>query len=51
VDVIARNEFIDESNPVRVIDVFVDALDLAEMSFAGVDQRQLIDRRIIPPFC
>src|SRR6202041_3680392 len=31
------NDFIDESNPVRVIDVFVDALDLAEMSFDGVD--------------
>src|SRR5262245_34705034 len=30
------DDFIDESNPVRVIDVFVDALDLAEMSFAGV---------------
>ena len=26
-------DFIDESNPVRVIDVFVGALDLAEMSF------------------
>ena len=31
------DDFIDESNPVRVIDVFVDALDLAEMSFEGVD--------------
>ncbi len=30
-------DFIDESNPVRVIDVFVDALDLAEMSFEGVE--------------
>ena len=29
------DDFIDESNPVRVIDVFVDALDLAEMSFGG----------------
>jgi transposase len=29
------DDFIDESNPVRVIDVFVDALDLAEMSFEG----------------
>jgi transposase len=26
-----------ESNPVRVIDVFVDALDLAEMSFEGAE--------------
>jgi transposase len=29
------DDFIDESNPVRVIDVFVEALDLAEMSFEG----------------
>src|SRR5437879_12555574 len=31
------DDFLDESNPVRVIDVFVDALDLAEMSFEGVE--------------
>ena len=31
------DDFIDESNPVRVIDVFVDSLDLAEMSFDGVE--------------
>ena len=31
------DDFIDESNPVRVIDAFVDALDLAEMSFEGVE--------------
>src|SRR6476469_7083021 len=30
-------DWIGEENPVRVIDVFVDALDLAEMSFEGVD--------------
>ena len=38
-DVIAEclDDFIDESNPVRVIDVFVDALDLAEMRFEGVE--------------
>src|SRR6201996_7131591 len=30
------DDFIDESNPVRVIDVFVETLDLAEMSFEGV---------------
>jgi transposase len=29
------DDFIDESNPVRVIDVFVDTLDLVEMSFEG----------------
>jgi transposase len=31
------DDFIDESNPVRVIDVFVDSLDLAEMNFEGID--------------
>jgi len=31
------DDFIDESNTVRVIDVFVDALDLAEMSFEGAE--------------
>ena len=31
------DDFVDESNPVRVIDVFVDALDLAEMSFEGIE--------------
>ncbi|TYL86093.1 IS1182 family transposase [Bradyrhizobium cytisi] len=31
------DDFIDESNPVRVIDVFVDTLDLAEMSFDGIE--------------
>jgi len=31
------DDFIAESNPVRVIDVFVDALDLAEMSFEGAE--------------
>ena len=30
-------DFIDESNPVRVIDAFVDALDLGEMNFEGVE--------------
>jgi transposase len=31
------DDFIDESNPVRVIDVFVDTLDLAEMYFEGAE--------------
>ena len=30
------DDFINESNPVRVIDAFVDALDLAELGFDGV---------------
>jgi transposase len=36
------DDFIDESNPVRVIDVFVDALHLAEMSFEGCSRRQRV---------
>ena len=31
------DDFIDEGNPVRVIDVFVDTLDLAEMGFDGAN--------------
>src|SRR5437764_9580880 len=31
------DDFIDDGNPVRVIEVFVDALDLAEMSFEGLE--------------
>jgi transposase len=31
------DDFIDESNPVRVIDAFVDAPDLAELGFDGVE--------------
>ena len=30
-------DWINEDNPVRVIDVFVDELDLAELEFSGVD--------------
>jgi len=30
-------DWIDEDNPVRVIDVFVEELDLAELGFEGVD--------------
>lgn len=44
------DDFIDESNPVRVIDVFVDALDLVEMSFEGGNRRQLVGRRTILQF-
>jgi transposase len=31
------DDWIDESNPVRVIDAFVDALDLGELGFEGVE--------------
>ena len=31
------DDFIDENNPVRVIDIFVDALNLSELGFDGVE--------------
>jgi transposase len=31
------DDWVDENNPVRVIDVFVDRLDLAELGFDGVE--------------
>ena len=31
------DDWIDENNPVRVIDAFVEALNLAEVGFAGVE--------------
>ena len=40
------DDWVDESNPVRAVDVFVDALDLAEMSFEGLSQQQLA---VVPP--
>jgi hypothetical protein len=39
------DDFIDESNPVRAIDVFVDALDLAEMGFEGIDPAAMRTRK------
>ena len=45
------DDFIDESNPVRVIDVFVDALDPFEMRFEGVEPAGTGRRRPIPLFC
>ena len=31
------DDWIDESNPVRVIDAFVDALDLGKLGFSGAE--------------
>ena len=31
------DDWVDESNPVRAVDVFVDALDLRDLGFAGID--------------
>ncbi len=33
------DDWIDEDNPVRVVDVFVDELDLGELGFGGVDPK------------
>jgi hypothetical protein len=33
------DDWIDEDNPVRVIDVFIDELDLGELGFGGVDPK------------
>ena len=40
-------DWIDENNPVRVIDVFVDELDLGELGFGGVDPKVTGGPRII----
>ncbi|OMI08484.1 hypothetical protein BSN85_18100 [Bradyrhizobium brasilense] len=42
------DDLIDESSPVRVIDVFVDALGLAEIRFE-VAEPAAVGRRTIPP--
>ena len=39
------DDFIDESNPVRAIDAFVDALNLVEMGFEGVEPAATGHRR------
>jgi transposase len=31
------DDYVSESNPVRVVDVFVDELDLSQLGFEGVD--------------
>src|SRR5450631_1143214 len=31
------DDWVDESNPVRAVDVFVDALELRDLGFVGVD--------------
>ena len=41
------DDWIDEDNPVRVIDVFVDELDLGALDFGGWIRRGQGDPRII----
>ncbi|CCB65027.1 conserved protein of unknown function [Hyphomicrobium sp. MC1] len=36
----AIDDYVSEENPVRVVDAFVDALDLAALGFDGVTQRR-----------
>ena len=40
-------DWVDEGNPIRVIDAFVDALDLRKLGFEGMDPAD-IGRGIIP---
>ena len=44
-------DWICEDNPVRVIDAFVEELDLAELRFAGLPPRQLAGLRTIRQRC
>jgi transposase len=44
------DDFIDEGNPVRVIDVFVDALDWRKWASMGWPRRRPDGRRTIPRF-
>ena len=45
------DDWIDEDNPVRVIDAFVDAMDLGELGFDGVVPEATGGRPIIPRSC
>ena len=38
------DDYVAENNPVRVIDVFVDNLDLGELGFKGVEPTPVQDR-------
>ena len=43
------DDWVDESNPVRAVDVFVDALDLGDLGFDGVvPEATPAGRRTIP---
>jgi transposase len=44
-------DWIDEDNPVRVIDAVIDELDLSELGFAGSLPRQQAGLHIIPLGC
>jgi transposase len=44
-------DYIAEDNPVRVVDVFVDELDLKELGFEGSSRKPQVDLRITPRRC
>jgi hypothetical protein len=44
-------DWIDEDNPVRAIDVFIEGLDLANLGFVGVALRRPADLVIIRRCC
>jgi transposase len=43
--------YVADTNHVRVVDVFVDELDLGKLGFEGLIRPQLADPRITPPYC
>jgi len=45
------DDWIDEDNAVRVVDAFVDALDLGESGSTASCPRRRVDRPIIPRCC
>ena len=45
------DDWVDESNPVRAVDVFVDALELRELGFDGVTPAATAGRDIIRRRC
>jgi len=44
-------DWVDESNPVRAVDVFVDALELRDLAFDGVDPAVTAGQRTILRRC
>ena len=45
------DDYVTGDNPVRVVDVFVEELDLASLGFGRVNRRRQGGPLTIPPFC
>jgi len=45
------DDYVAEDNPVRVVDVFVEELDLASLGFGRMHRPRLGNRLTIPPRC